>query len=147
MQAQTKPQLCNVPLWVLEGAYGEDKKKNSYVLPKNLDEGGRNTNFHKYCSKLRNSGMEWGEIRSACLTLNGSRTDSSLSESEIDRIVQNACKYEKGETPPELRTEDNKFVLSLGHNGQDYYYTSSSNRRINTKREPYRKISDGSDAI
>lgn len=129
MQTSAKPQLCDVPIWVLEAAYGGDKKGEGYTLPKNLDESGRNTNLHRYTSKLRNSGLEWPEIRAAAHTVNSYRTKDALSDAEVDKIVENACKYENGESV-NLQPDKQNFILSLGHNGQDYYYTSSSNRQI-----------------
>ena len=89
-----------------------NKPKNlGFQLEDTIKEGGRNDHLFKYACKLRAAGMEKSEILAALVVINKERTDSPLSESEINVITESACGYNK---PPEpIVKPDKSYAYAL----------------------------------
>lgn len=125
-------QPPDIIMRLIEELSGIGDTQSKFQLPKLIGKGNRNTTIHKLASAYRSKGLEWDEILHACLAVNTHRSDGErLSDDEVKTIVQSACRYEKGEAAPPLEdTTLEEFVICLGHQGNDYFFTSSSNRQI-----------------
>jgi putative DNA primase/helicase len=92
--------ILPAPAWLLELIYGKraNGEKARFDLPAELTEGERNDTLHRYACSLRGSGggLEPAEILNAVLAVNRSRCKPPLDDSEVQSLVESACRHEKG---------------------------------------------------
>jgi putative DNA primase/helicase len=88
------------PAWLLELMNGkpDNGKKPRFELPAEIAEGERNETLHRYACSLRGkgNGLELPEIVEAVLAVNRSRCKPPLDEAEVEKLVESACRHEKG---------------------------------------------------
>jgi hypothetical protein len=83
------------PEWLVEKLGSNTTKSPAhYTDGATIAEGGRNSQLFSAACALRNRGFSYEEISAAIQTRNQERCTPPLTESEVDRIVANACKYE-----------------------------------------------------
>lgn len=117
-------EIAECPAIVLELA--DKKESEKLVIPETVEEGERNTTFWKTACSFRSKGLEYPEILAGLIALN-ERTNPQMSVKEMEDLAKRACNYKKG-TKKEKRSESK--VYCLGHDGDDYYYTTESNKQI-----------------
>lgn len=88
------------PDWLLELMNGKpaNNKKPRFELPAEIAEGERNETLHRYACSLRGkgNGLDMPEIVEAVLAVNRSRCKPPLEEAEVEKLVESACRHEKG---------------------------------------------------
>lgn len=91
------PILSATP-WLLELMNGKpaNGKKLRFELPAEIAEGERNQALHKYACSLRGKGQEESEIVAAVMAVNLSRCKPPLDDAEVRKLVESACRHEKG---------------------------------------------------
>lgn len=96
----TDMPILPAPDWLLELIYGKRANGENvrFELPAELTEGERNDTLHRYACSLRGSGggLEPAEILNAVLAVNRSRCKPPLDDSEVQSLVESACRHEKG---------------------------------------------------
>ena len=72
--------------------------KPRFELRAEIAEGERNETLHQYACSLRGkgSGRELPEIAEAVLAVNRNRCKPPLDEGEVQKLVESACRHEKG---------------------------------------------------
>lgn len=81
-----------------EGKGGEDGERERFTLPDKIGEGGRNATLHKYACSLQSKGRSDSEIRDAVHGANLMRCNPPLPRDEVDKLIDSALGYDKGES-------------------------------------------------
>ncbi len=98
-------EFANMPIhpapgWLLELMHGGRAKgdKSRFDLPAEIAEGERNDTLHRYACSLRGSrgGLELNEIFEVVLAVNRSRCKPPLGADEVRKLVESACRHQKG---------------------------------------------------
>lgn len=92
--------ILPAPDWLLELMYSKpaNREQVRFELADKIAEGERNDTLHPCACSLRASGggLELPEILDAVLAANRSRCNPPLDESEVRKLVESACRHEKG---------------------------------------------------
>jgi len=82
------------------GGQDETKKENGkFKLPEKIGKGERDQTLFRYACHLRAIGRSDEEILNAVMGVNYTRCDPPMSDDEVRKKVQSACRYERGEHP------------------------------------------------
>lgn len=105
-------------------AVGEKKQEphQQFQLPDKIGSGSRNTTLHKLACSMQAQGMSDDAIMAAVAAENAERCEPPLEDEEIERIVQSALQYRKGELKVmKISDDDNrppKFTYKIDKNGE-----------------------------
>lgn len=109
------------------GGQDETKKENGkFKLPSKIKEGERDKTLFRYASHLRAIGRSDEEILNAVMGANYTRCDPPMSDEEVRKKVQSACKYERGEhstddapnvSKPGTQPSSSGIPFAVGKNG------------------------------
>ncbi len=77
---------------------GEGGEHERFTLPEKIGEGGRNATLYKYACSLQSKGRTDEEIRDAVHGANLTRCKPPIPVDEVDRTVDSALGYDKGES-------------------------------------------------
>lgn len=92
-----------------------------FQLPERIGSGMRNTTLHKLACSMQAQGLSDDAILSAVAAENAERCDPPLDEEEVEKIVQSALQYRKGELKVmKLNDDDNRppdFTYKIDKNG------------------------------
>lgn len=90
-----------------------------FELPEVVGKGGRNATMFKYCASLQSRGLGDAEMRMLAHAANKARFQPPLPDDEVDRCVDSALGYDKGESRRSRHIEvvRGKAVLDVAQNG------------------------------
>ena len=95
-------------------------QKAKFELPKEIGKGNRNDTLYRYACSLRANNMTEELIIAALLGTNTIRCKPPLSEEEILKIVESACKHEAGKSKELKLRESASKMLSRNNSGAPY---------------------------
>lgn len=104
-------------------ATGSHQKEQSqqFQLPDRIGSGMRNTTLHKLACSMQSQGLSDDSILAAVAAENAERCDPPLEDEEVERIVQSALQYRKGELKVmKIKDDDNRppdFTYKIDKNG------------------------------
>lgn len=90
-------ELANFPPEILDILKDKAPATNGFKLDSKIPNGQRNDHLFKYACKLRQSGLEDNEIMAATEIVNKERCLNPLKEAELRIIIEQSCKYKKGQ--------------------------------------------------
>lgn len=98
---------------------GMQNSAGKFELPEHVSKGGRNQAMFKYCSSLQSRGLGDREIRMLAHAANQERFEPPMDADEVDRCVDSALGYDKGDSrkPKHIEVRHGKAVLDVGTNG------------------------------
>lgn len=104
-----------------------EKKGRHFVMPETIGKGERNDTIFKLACSMQSKGEQDEMIYAYCIATNGIKCKPPLSDAEVEKIVEQALRYQKGEGSRRIP----------GNVGQ-----VSTMLRVNDKGNPYQTISN-----
>lgn len=104
-----------------------EKKGKHFVMPETIGKGERNDTIFKLACSMQSKGEQDEMIYAYCIATNNVKCKPPLSNAEVEKIVEQALRYQKG--------EGNRRIP--GNVGQ-----VSTMLRVNDKGNPYQTISN-----
>lgn len=124
------------PEWFSELGISEVENKEPFKLKNEIPKGEQHIDLFKFGCSLRAKGMTELEIVSAFLTAND-RLQEPAPRENLEKLAIDICKrYKQGNENTRgdegATNNENNYLECLGHSGNEYFYTSSSNKQITT---------------
>ena len=104
-----------------------EKKGRHFVMPETIGKGERNDTIFKLACSMQSKGEQDEMIYAYCIATNNVKCKPPLSNAEVEKIVEQALRYQKGEGSRRIP----------GNVGQ-----VSTMLRVNDKGNPYQTISN-----
>lgn len=89
-------------------AFKDKKQGTAFEIPESIPQGSRNDTIFKLASSLQEKGLSDSAILAAVHSENEARCHPPLSDREIEKIVESALKYPKGQRLIETKPEPKK---------------------------------------
>lgn len=101
---------------VQKGVVSTSERGERFEMPDEIGKGGRNQAIFKYCSSLQSRGLGDVEIRMLAHAANQAKCKPPMPEDEVDRCVDSALGYDKGNAQP-VMVREGKAVLRTNEKG------------------------------
>ena len=96
---------------------GKKDKLETFTMPEQIREGGRNESIFKMACSLQGKGMADESILAACLAENNAKCNPPLEDEEVLKIVGSALKHDKGMTIPRVAQTKVDLIYDTDKNG------------------------------
>ena len=96
---------------------GKKDKLETFTMPEQIPEGGRNQALFKMACSLQGKGMADESILAACLAENTAKCNPPLEDGEVLKIVGSALKHDKGMTIPRVAQTKVDLIYDTDKNG------------------------------
>ena len=118
-------EILDSPEWMIAHP-GEPKKKN----PEEIGIGDRHNTLLARATYYRKSGKDRDWTLKKLVSINEKFPDGPKPNSEILKAVDWAWNNLKTDAQQREENTSSDYLICLGHSGNDYFYTSSSNQQI-----------------
>ena len=90
---------------------------DKFTSPDKIPDGQRNATIHKLACSLQAKGLGDGSILAACIAENNAKCDPPLDETEVEKIVESALKYDKGISIPTVAKTGVSLIYDTDKDG------------------------------